>query len=150
MDKNTTVEQIVESTQLMKKYGIKPCYFLQFGYLGETWEDIKLTNKLLFSNMPFDIGVSVSYPLPGTKFYDKVAHQWDKKANWADSDELLLMFENTYKPAFYKKLHTFIHKRFRQKQIENDFSVVKLPKWGYFKLISNLLYLNLLIMKTKM
>lgn len=149
MDKNTTVEQIVESTQLMKKHGIKPCYFLQFGYLDETWKDIKLTNKLLFSNMPFDIGVSVSYPLPGTKFYDKVAYQLDEKANWVDSDELLLMFENTYKPIFYKKLHTFIHKRFRQKQIENDFSIVKLPKWGYFKLISNLLYFKLLIMKTK-
>lgn len=68
MDKGTTVEQIIESTQLMKKLGLKPCFFLQFGYLTETWEDIKLTLKLLFDQMPHDLGVSVSYPLPGTKF----------------------------------------------------------------------------------
>ncbi len=36
MDKGTKVEQIYEATRLLKKFGIKPAFFLQFGYLGET------------------------------------------------------------------------------------------------------------------
>jgi radical SAM superfamily enzyme YgiQ (UPF0313 family) len=150
MDKGTTVEQIIESTQLMKKLGLKPCFFLQFGYLTETWEDIKLTLKLLFDQMPHDIGVSVSYPLPGTKFFDLVKAQLGNKSHWEDSDELLLMYKSTYSPNFYKKLHRFIHKRFRQKQIlerlkKGDFQ--NLGRWIYFKLMSNVNYLQLLWLK---
>ena len=72
MDKGTSVEQIVEATLLMKKHNIKPCYFIQFGYLGEEWSDIQKTLSLVLKMMPHDIGVSVSYPLPGTLFYEKV------------------------------------------------------------------------------
>ncbi len=136
----------------MKKHGLKPCFFLQFGYLTETWEDIKKTLELLFSQMPHDIGVSVSYPLPGTKFFDIVKSQLNDKANWEDSDELLLMYKSTYAPKFYKKLHRFIHKRFRQKQIQakmkgGNFS--NLLRWAYFKTMSNFIYLELLILKRK-
>ncbi len=150
MDKGTQVEEIEESTKLMKKHGIKPCYFLQFGYLEETWDDIKATLDLLFSQMPHDIGVSVSYPLPGTSFYDKVKSQLNTKANWEDSDELLLMYKNTYPPEFYKKLHRFLHKRFRQKQAINQVKTGKLTyltRWIYFKLVSNFHFVQLMALK---
>ena len=97
MDKGTSIHQIEESTVLMKKYGIKPCFFLQFGYLGEEWEDIQATLKMLSKLMPHDIGVSVSYPLPGTKFYDIVKSELTEKANWTDSDELLMMYKTIAK-----------------------------------------------------
>ncbi len=69
--------------------------------------------------MPYHIGVSVSYPLPGTKFYDTVKDQLKTKANWRDSDELALMFKNTFPPAFYKTLHRYLHKSYRTKQSFN-------------------------------
>lgn len=150
MDKGTTLEQIIESTRLMKKHGLKPCYFLQFGYLTESWADIKLTLNLLFNQMPYDLGVSVSYPLPGTKFFDLVKAQLGSKANWEDSDELLLMYKSTFSPAFYKKLHRFIHKRFRQKQIQAKMksgNFKNFPRWIYFKIMSNINYVQLLWLK---
>lgn len=116
MDKGITVEQVHEATKLMKQYGIKPCFFLQFGYLGETQADIDATLDMLLELMPHDIGVSVSYPLPGTIFYDKVKDDLKDKANWTDSDELALMFRNNYSPEYYKKLQRHVHKRFRRKQ----------------------------------
>ncbi len=152
MDKGTAVKQIENSTQMMKKHGLKPCFFLQFGYLTETWEDIKMTLSMLFTQMPHDIGVSVSYPLPGTKFYDIVKTQLKDKANWEDSDELLMMYKSTYSPKFYKRLHRFIHKRFRQKQIGTQLrsgQMKNLPKWIYFKLMSNVIYGELLLLKGK-
>ncbi|MEP7171833.1 MAG: radical SAM protein, partial [Bacteroidota bacterium] len=116
MEKGTTVEQIYESTRLLKKYNIKPAFFLQFGYPGETKEDIDATIKMVMDLLPYDIGVSVSYPLPGTKFYENVKDQLKEKSNWTDSDELNLMFKNTYSSQFYKELHRFIHKSYRTKQ----------------------------------
>jgi len=126
MDKGTTVEQIYEATKLLKKYSIKPAFFLQFGYIGETLEDIEKTIKMLIDLMPDDIGISVSYPLPGTKFYDKVKEELKEKTNWKHSDELALMFHNTFQPKFYKRLHRLVHKKYRRKQglkmLENIFS----------------------------
>jgi anaerobic magnesium-protoporphyrin IX monomethyl ester cyclase len=116
MEKGTTVGQIYESTRLLKKYNIKPAFFLQFGYPGETKEDIDATIKMVMELLPHDIGVSVSYPLPGTKFYENVKEQLKEKSNWTDSDELALMFKNTYSSQFYKELHRFIHKSYRTKQ----------------------------------
>jgi len=116
MDKGTTVEQIHRSAALMKKHGIKPCFFLQFGYPGENKSDIDATIRMLIDLMPYDIGISVSYPLPGTKFYETVKNELKEKQNWNDSDELALMFHSTYSPAYYKQLHRYVHKRFRKAQ----------------------------------
>lgn len=116
MDKGITLEQIAKASQMLKQYKIKPCFFLQFGYLGEKYEDIQATLNMVFTLMPHDIGVSVSYPLPGTKFYDIVKSDLKHKTNWSDSDDLALMFKNTYPPDFYKLLHRYLHKKFRSKQ----------------------------------
>jgi len=113
MDKGTKVEQIYEATHLLKKHHIKPAFFLQFGYPGETNSDIQKTIKMVKSLLPDDIGISVSYPLPGTKFYDKVKAELQQKSNWSDSDELAMMFTGTYPPGFYKHLHRFVHKSYR-------------------------------------
>ena len=114
MDKGTTVQQIVEATHLLKKYGIKPSFFIQFGYPGETKEDIQKTISMINELLPYEIGISVSYPLPGTVFFEKVKNELVKKTNWTDSDEMALMFRNTYQPAFYKQLHRYVHKSYRK------------------------------------
>jgi radical SAM superfamily enzyme YgiQ (UPF0313 family) len=116
MDKGITVDDIKQSTLLLKKHKIKPSFFIQFGYLGEEMVDIEETIRLINEMLPEDIGVSVSYPLPGTKFYDKVKEDLIVKANWTDSDDLDLMFKNTYSANFYKTLHRYVHKNYRKHQ----------------------------------
>jgi anaerobic magnesium-protoporphyrin IX monomethyl ester cyclase len=113
MDKGTKVELIEQATLLMKQHHIHPCFFLQFGYPGENVEDIKNTISMVEKLLPHDIGISVSYPLPGTKFYDNVKAQLSNKQNWTDSDELLVMFKGTYPADFYKHLQRLVHYKFR-------------------------------------
>jgi len=125
MDKGTTVEEIKGARQLLKNHNIKASFFLQFGYLGETIDDIKKTIDLVKETMPDDIGISVSYPLPGTSFYEKVKDQLQTKTNWTDSNEMALMFKNTYAPAFYKQLHHFVHQLYRQKKAEKKIKQFK-------------------------
>jgi anaerobic magnesium-protoporphyrin IX monomethyl ester cyclase len=116
MDKGTKVEEIAEATRLLKNKGIEVCFFLQYGYLGETRSDIDATLQMVRELDPHDIGISVSYPLPGTKFYEKVRNVLGVKQNWEVSDDLAMMYPATYSPNFYRRLHRLTHKRFRLQQ----------------------------------
>ncbi|MBC3845567.1 B12-binding domain-containing radical SAM protein [Winogradskyella echinorum] len=128
MDKDTTIEQIYEATRLLKEKNVRVAFFIQFGYLGETKEDISKTIAMIKELVPDNIGVSVSYPLPGTKFYDKVKDDLKLKANWTDSDDLAMLFKGTYSSAFYKKLQRYVHKEYRKSQaFENLKNGIKHP-----------------------
>ena len=72
MDKGTTVQQIYRAARLLREAGISVGFFLQYGYPGETLEDIDLTLRMVRDCQPDEIGVSVSYPLPGTPFFERV------------------------------------------------------------------------------
>jgi anaerobic magnesium-protoporphyrin IX monomethyl ester cyclase len=109
MDKGTRVEQIAKARENLRQQGIRACYFLQFGYPGETWQDIQNTIKLVRDTRPDDIGVSVSYPLPGTKFFDRVQAQLGDKTNWSDSEDMAMMFQGAYTNEFYRALHDALH-----------------------------------------
>lgn len=120
MDKGTTVEEIYKSTRLLKKHNIKTCFFLQFGYTGETKTEIDKTIQMVRDLMPDDIGISVSYPLPGTKFYEKVKSQMKQKHNWEISDDLEMMFDGSYSTSFYRVLHKRVHKEYRTRQLLSE------------------------------
>jgi anaerobic magnesium-protoporphyrin IX monomethyl ester cyclase len=112
MEKGTTVQQIREATGKLRAAEIRVGFFLQFGYPGETKVDIEKTISMVKECMPDEIGISVSYPLPGTKFYDRVQSQLSEKQNWVVSQDLELMFAGTYVPDFYRSLHRLVHKSF--------------------------------------
>lgn len=113
MDKGTTIAQIREATQRLRSRQIEVGYFLQFGYPGETREDIETTLQLVLDQMPDEIGISVSYPLPGTKFHERVKAELSTKQNWVDSDDLAMLYQSPLPPAYYKLLQRYVHSRFR-------------------------------------
>jgi anaerobic magnesium-protoporphyrin IX monomethyl ester cyclase len=116
MDKGTTLSQISEATKILQKKGVKVCFFLQFGYLGETLQDIKSTIEMVKELLPHDIGISVSYPLPNTVFYEKVKTQLKEKQNWKDSNELAIMYDATFQAAYYKCLYQYVHHVFKREK----------------------------------
>lgn len=120
MEKGTTVEQIYEATRQLHANGIQVAFFLQFGYPGETRDDIELTLKMVRDLMPDDIGISVSYPLPGTKFYDNVRHELGDKANWYDSQDLAMLYQGPFHTEFYRQLHTVVHKDYRSRKFARE------------------------------
>jgi anaerobic magnesium-protoporphyrin IX monomethyl ester cyclase len=113
MDKGTRISQVYEARQNLKQHRIRACYFLQFGYPGETWTEIEQTVALVRETEPDDVGVSVSYPLPGTAFHRMVSDQLGPKENWADSDDLEMMFQGAYTTEFYRALADAIHTEVR-------------------------------------
>ncbi len=113
MDKGTRVEHIYEARENLRRHGIRAGFFLQFGYPGETWDDIQSTVRMVRETEPDDIGVSVSYPLPGTKFHERVAAQLGDKVNWHDSGDLDMMFHGAYSSDFYRELAEALHEEVR-------------------------------------
>jgi radical SAM superfamily enzyme YgiQ (UPF0313 family) len=113
MDKGIRVEQIYEASRRLHAAGIRVGFFLQFGYPGEGQADIDATMRMVRECRPDEIGMSVSYPLPGTKFFQMVREELGAKQNWVDSDDLDMMFAGAYSPDFYRQLYRVLHKDFR-------------------------------------
>ncbi len=109
MDKGIQVRHIREARENLRELGIRACFFLQFGYPGEEWSDIEQTIRMVRETAPDDIGISVSYPLPGTKFHQIVSNQLGRKTNWSDSGDLAMVFQGAYSSDFYRALADALH-----------------------------------------
>jgi anaerobic magnesium-protoporphyrin IX monomethyl ester cyclase len=113
MEKGDKVEDIYHAAELLHENGIEVGFFLQFGYPGEQWGDVQKTLKMVRECAPDDIGISVSYPLPGTKFFERVKLELGEKQNWIDSDDLAMLYRGPYPQEFYRILHGRVHHEFR-------------------------------------
>jgi anaerobic magnesium-protoporphyrin IX monomethyl ester cyclase len=116
MEKGTRVEQIAEATRLLRAAGVEVGFFLQFGYPGEGWREIEMTRELVRELAPDDIGISVSYPLPGTRFHASVKARLGEKRNWSQSDDLDPLFPGLFSRDFYRRLSRTVHAEFRTRQ----------------------------------
>ena len=130
MEKGDKVEDIYRAARLLRENGIEVGFFLQFGYPGETWEDVQKTLKMVRECAPDDIGISVSYPLPGTKFFERVKLELGEKQNWVDSDDLAMLYRGPFPTKFYRILHGRVHYEFRLRQalLKRDWKkIIRMP-----------------------
>jgi anaerobic magnesium-protoporphyrin IX monomethyl ester cyclase len=119
MNKGTTVPEILAARALLKEHGIRVGFFIQLGYVGEQLKDILATRELLEAARPDDVGVSVSYPLPGTKFFEQVKGQFlNGKTHWKDSGDLAMMFRGTYSSNFYRAIRNLLHEQVNLGQLD--------------------------------
>ena len=109
MDKGLSLPSVVAAREHLREVDIRACYFLQFGYPGETWKELEETVEFVRETRPDDIGVSISYPLPGTVFYERVRSELGRKRNWIDSDDLCIMFKGAYTTDFYRAVRDALH-----------------------------------------
>ena len=109
MKKGLQLSAVYTARARLAAAGIKACYFLQFGYPGEGWDEICETVQLVRDTRPDDIGVSVSYPLPGTAFFEQVQAQLGQKRHWTDSDDLCPIHIASYDDVFYHALRDALH-----------------------------------------
>ena len=108
MQKGITVPQVLEACDTLRAHGVRPNLFLQFGYPGEEWHDIEATLAMLRAARPHDIGVSVSYPLPGTKFF-QIVNAGPSQQHWHDSDDVGRVSIGAFTTSFYRALADALH-----------------------------------------
>lgn len=126
MEKGLRVDDIRAASRHLRAAGIDVGFFLQFGYPGETWADIEATLQLVRELKPTDVGVSVSYPLPGTGFFDRVRQELGHKQNWIDSNDLSTMYKATYAPDVYRRVHGLVHHELRARKSAEVLSALAL------------------------
>ena len=131
MDKGDKVQDIYTAAQFLHEHSIEVGFFLQFGYPGEDWQDIQSTLQMVRDCMPDDIGVSVSYPLPGTKFFERVKLELGEKQNWVDSEDLAMLYRGPYPTEFYRILHSRVHHEFRLRRAWRQRNFGKLLRAPY-------------------
>ena len=108
MNKGTKVPDLIAARKRMGEHGIRVGFFIQLGYLGEQLDDLLATRELITQAVPDDIGVSVSYPLPGTKFYEQVKAQLGAKTHcgqWRSGHDV----RGAYDSDFYRSVRDLLH-----------------------------------------
>ena len=116
MAKDTRVEDLTSARKRLGEHGIRVGFFIQLGYLGEQLDDLLATRALVARAAPDEIGVSVSYPLPGTGFYEQVKAQLGRKTHWEDSGDLSMMFHGAYDSHFYRSFRDLLHQQVELQQ----------------------------------
>lgn len=111
MTKDTRIGDLVSARERLGEHGIRVGFFIQLGYLGEQLDDLLATRELVARTAPDEIGVSVSYPLPGTRFYEQVKAQLGEKTHWQDSGDLAMMFRGAYDSDFYRSFRDLLHQQ---------------------------------------
>lgn len=69
-NKSTNTDQISDALRIANKYEIHARFFLIFGHIGETLEDMKETVELIVKLNPDSISVGLMTPWPGTEVYE--------------------------------------------------------------------------------
>jgi anaerobic magnesium-protoporphyrin IX monomethyl ester cyclase len=113
MEKGISVEQTRAAVQRLRAHGVRVGLFLQFGYSGEGWKDVQATRALVRELLPDDIGISVSYPLPGTRYHEQTAARLGEKRNWRESNDLDPLVPGRYSRNFYQTLSRVVHAELR-------------------------------------
>jgi anaerobic magnesium-protoporphyrin IX monomethyl ester cyclase len=81
IDKKITPDEIIASTELAKKYGIKVRYYMMVGNRGETRETFDETLRFLERAKPHQSIFACLSVYPGTRDYDEAV-----KRGWLDAD----------------------------------------------------------------
>jgi hypothetical protein len=60
--------------------------------------------------------------MPGTRFFDNVHQQLGAIQNWQDSQDMAMLYHGPFSTAFYRQLHTVVHREFRARKSWQSFS----------------------------
>lgn len=102
MQRGVTVEQVRHAVRLCKASGILTGMFLMWGYEGEDLEDIEATVDHVKQCQPDACFTTVSYPIKGTPYFDRVASRLVKLAGWHESTDRDLRIRGRHSRRFYQ------------------------------------------------
>jgi radical SAM superfamily enzyme YgiQ (UPF0313 family) len=102
MQRGVTVEQVQEAVASCKRNGIQTGMFLMWGYDGEEIEDIEATVTHVKKCRPDVFFTTVSYPIKGTPYFDRVAPRLVSIAGWQESTDRDFRVKGRHSRRFYQ------------------------------------------------
>lgn len=101
MDRGVKVEQVQKAVDLCKSSGIQTGMFLMWGYEGEELPDIEATIEHVKRSDPDIFLTTVSYPIKGTPYYQRIADRLQQLNPWPVSTDREIMIRGRRSRRFY-------------------------------------------------
>jgi radical SAM superfamily enzyme YgiQ (UPF0313 family) len=102
MQRGVTVDQVRSAVHLCKSYGIETGMFLMWGYDGEEIEDIELTVEHAKACQPDVCFTTVSYPIKGTPYYERVSSRLITLGKWTETTDREIRIKGRHSRRFYQ------------------------------------------------
>ncbi|HEX3968948.1 MAG TPA: radical SAM protein [Edaphobacter sp.] len=101
MDRGVKVEQVQQAVALTRERGIESGMFLMWGYEGEELEDIEATIKHVSISKPDIFFTTISYPIKGTPYYNKVSDRLVQLKPWGVGSDREIRIKGRHSRTFY-------------------------------------------------
>jgi anaerobic magnesium-protoporphyrin IX monomethyl ester cyclase len=102
MQRGVKVEQVREAVSLCKTNGIETGMFLMWGYDGEEIADIEATVDHVKQCRPDVFFTTISYPIKGTPYFDRVASRLVSIRPWEASTDREFRVGGRHSANFYR------------------------------------------------
>ena len=102
MHRGVTLAQVRNAVQLCRNNGIGTGMFLMWGYDGEEIEDIEATVEHVKACRPDSFFTTVSYPIKGTPYFDRVASRLVTLKPWNESTDREFQIRGRHSRLFYR------------------------------------------------
>jgi radical SAM superfamily enzyme YgiQ (UPF0313 family) len=101
MDRGVKIEQVQNAVRMSRERGIQSGMFLMWGYEGEELEDIEATVKHVSTSQPDIFFTTVSYPIKGTPYYNRIADRLIQLEPWGKTSDRELTIKGRHTKRFY-------------------------------------------------
>lgn len=101
MGRGVKVEQVRNAVAMCRERGIQSGMFLMWGYEGEDMSDIEATIHHVRVSKPDVFLTTVSYPIKGTPYYNRIASRLVQIAPWEKSSDRELRIRGRHSRNFY-------------------------------------------------
>ena len=102
MQRGVKVEQVRKACALAKAHDIQVGMFLMWGYEGEELEDIAATVEHVKATRPDIFFTTVSYPIKGTGYFDKVRERVRSPIVWQEATDRDYVIDGRHGHDYYK------------------------------------------------
>jgi anaerobic magnesium-protoporphyrin IX monomethyl ester cyclase len=102
MQRGVKVEQVREAVSLCKQNGIQTGMFLMWGYEGEEVADVEATVDHVKQCRPDVFFTTVSYPIKGTPYFDKIAPRLVNIRPWETTTDREIQVRGRHSRNFYQ------------------------------------------------
>ena len=101
MDRGVKIEQVQQAIELCRIRGIQTGMFLMWGYEGEELEDIEATIRHVSISKPDIFFTTVSYPIKGTPYYQRVADRLVQLGPWSKTSDREFRIKGRHSRNYY-------------------------------------------------
>jgi radical SAM superfamily enzyme YgiQ (UPF0313 family) len=102
MERGVTTQQVCSAVRMCKSRGIQTGMFLMWGYDGEEIADIEETVAHAKACQPDVCFTTVSYPIKGTPYYQRMASRLVTLGPWSQSTDRDIRIQGRHSRRFYQ------------------------------------------------